>query len=171
LSGLPGHPICSVSLTNFRLVGGGGGTAEDAALRSVPEFTLETLGNWWPEYYGLEGALPSCGIFARHVHDLTLNGVTIETAVEDARPRIICEDVVGLRIFNSATQACPEAESSVRFINVQNAVLQGITSYPRAKGFLAVEGRQTKSIIFIHPELLGDSVVEIDPSVPPNSVC
>lgn len=170
LTGLPGHPIEGISFTNIRLLTGGGGTAEEGAARSIPEYTLETLGNWWPEYYGLNGALPSHGIFARHVRDLTISGVTIQTAQPDARPAIVCDDVSSLRIANTTTHGSTAAESNIRLQNVQEAYLHGNVAQGESPAFLAVEGEHTKDVLILDRALLKGRPVTIHDSVASDAV-
>ena len=104
ITGMPGHPIEDLRLTNFQFLTGGGGTATEGTRRTLPEYTLETLKGWWPEYYLLDGAAPCHGVYARHLRGLTLCGMKIEPAKADARPAIFCDDVADLELAGLALQ-------------------------------------------------------------------
>lgn len=95
ISGMPGHPIENIQLSNIQMTTGGGGTQADAAAQ-LNEFTVDVLEGWWPEYSRLGGTVPAHGIFARHVDGLTLNNVKMKTENPDERPPTAFEDVVNL---------------------------------------------------------------------------
>lgn len=121
ITGMPGHPIEDIRLSNIQLLTGGGGTAAEGARRTLPEYTMETLKGWWPEYHLLDGAVPCHGVFARHVSGLTLNGIQIKPAQADARPAIVCDDVTDLELVHLSLQGQVEAESMIRLQNVRKA--------------------------------------------------
>lgn len=95
IAGLPGHPVEDVVLSNIQIHFAGGGT-EEQARRAVPE-----LPRAYPEPAEF-GALPSWGLFARHVAGLQLRGVDLRTAAPDARPAVFLEDVRGARISDTS---------------------------------------------------------------------
>ncbi len=88
IAGLPGNVIEDVSLSNILIEYRGGGTAEQAA-RDEPEFEKA-----YPEPSSF-GTIPSYGMFARHVKNLTLDHVELRYAAEDLRPACILDDVTG----------------------------------------------------------------------------
>lgn len=88
ITGIPGHTIDDVSLSNLFIDFAGGGTAADAA-RVVPEAEKE-----YPEPYRF-GKLSSWGLFARHVTNLTVDRVEFRTALPDLRPVAWLEDAAG----------------------------------------------------------------------------
>ena len=90
ISGLPGHPIEDVTLSNIRIVHRGGGTPEDAALRP-PENP-----DSYPEP-SMFGTIPAHGLFARHVRNLVVRDLDVAAAAPDARPAVVLDDVVGAR--------------------------------------------------------------------------
>lgn len=103
VTGMPGHPIKDIVLSDIQMTTGGGGTREDAE-NKLKEFTLETLDGWWPEYDKLGGTVPAHGIYARHVDGLTLNNVNIKTANPDDRPAMRLVDVDNLTENNATYQ-------------------------------------------------------------------
>ena len=91
ISGVPGHPIEDVTISNVRILYRGGGTAEDAALK--PEEREET----YPEP-SMFGTVPAYGLFIRHARGLTLRDIVLGTMTADARPPIVLQDVQHLRL-------------------------------------------------------------------------
>ena len=92
ITGMPNHYITDVQLNNIQFIVSGGGTKEDVT-KVVKEYTLETLGDWWPEF-GKVGTLPASGLYARHIKGLYVNNFHVKTISEDARPVIVFDDVV-----------------------------------------------------------------------------
>ena len=88
ISGLPGHPIEDLEMSNIRIYYKGGGTAEMAA-REVPELEKD-----YPEPYRF-GKMPAYGFFIRHVKDLRIHDVTISFMSPEHRPAFILDDVDG----------------------------------------------------------------------------
>jgi polygalacturonase len=91
ISGLIGQPIKDVSISNVQLYYRGGGT-EEQAKRVVPEYVKA-----YPDPYNF-GTIPSWGMFARHVENLAVRNVDFHLMAPDARPAIILDDAVGVRL-------------------------------------------------------------------------
>jgi polygalacturonase/lysophospholipase L1-like esterase len=87
LTGIPGHCIEDVTLSNVRIEYRGGGTRDDAALEPGEHEA------GYPEPYQF-GVMPSYGFFIRHVRGLSLHDVTLSTATEDQRPPVALHDVM-----------------------------------------------------------------------------
>jgi polygalacturonase len=86
ISGVPGHDIEDVKLSNIRIFYAGGGTKEQAAL-APPE---EEKGYPEPRMFG---AIPAYGFFIRHVKGIELNDVEVSYLKEDLRPAFLLDDV------------------------------------------------------------------------------
>lgn len=86
ISGIPGHDIEDVKLSNIRIYYKGGGTKEDAAL-TPPENEDK-----YPEPR-MFGEIPAYGFFIRHVKGLELNGVEVSYLKEDFRPPFLLQNV------------------------------------------------------------------------------
>ncbi len=97
ITGMPGHPIEEIMISDIRMTTGGGGTKADAD-NKLKEFTVDVLEGWWPEYSRLGAAVPAHGIYARHVDGLTLDNVQMKTANPDERPAVHFDDVQNLII-------------------------------------------------------------------------
>lgn len=96
-SGLPGHPIEDLKLSNILIEHSGGGTAAQAALQP-PEEERER----YPEPRRF-GDTPSHGFFIRHVNGIEMNDVKILMRREDARPAFVLEDVHDADFFRIKT--------------------------------------------------------------------
>jgi hypothetical protein len=86
ISGIPGHSIEDVTLSNIRIYSRGGGTKEQAALEP-PEKE-----DSYPEP-SMFGELPAYGFFIRHVKGLHMNDVEVSYLKDDARPPFVLNDV------------------------------------------------------------------------------
>jgi len=88
ISGIPGHPIEDVKLSNIYVQHRGGGTKETAALQPPENETA------YPEPT-MFGATPSQGCYIRHAKNIALSDVEISALKEDARPSFVLDDVQG----------------------------------------------------------------------------
>lgn len=92
LSGVPGHSIEDVKISDVYLEQAGGGTAAMAALE--PEERAAA----YPEP-NMFGQLPATGFFVRHVRNLEMTNVEIAVQKADARPAFWLNDVEGADFF------------------------------------------------------------------------
>ena len=102
ISGIPGHDIEDVKLSNMRIFYQGGGTAAQAALEP-PEKEVN-----YPEP-SMFGDIPAYGFFIRHVQGIELNNVEVSYARADMRPAFALKDVSGADFFHVKSQAASGA--------------------------------------------------------------
>ena len=88
ITGLPGHPVQGVTLSNIDITMDGG--AAQAGPAEVPEVPGD-----YP-HAPMFGSLPAYGLYVRHVDGLTLHNVRLRATAPDARPAILVDDVTGL---------------------------------------------------------------------------
>jgi polygalacturonase len=86
ITGLAGHPVEDVVLSNIHILYRGGGTTEDAA-REPPENEAA-----YPEP-SMFGTLPAYGFYLRHARNVTLREVEVGFSSEDLRPAFALHDV------------------------------------------------------------------------------
>jgi len=86
ISGIPGHPVEDVSLSNIKLYYTGGGAAA-ATTAVVPEEEKS-----YPDPV-MFGPLPVYGFYIRHAKNLTLRNVDLTPITPDQRPAILLDDV------------------------------------------------------------------------------
>lgn len=88
ITGMPGHPLRNIALSNIRIKYRGGGTA-DLATRDYREQSTH-----YPEPR-FAGPTPAYGLYARHVDGLDLSHITFHTEKPDYRPAVMLDDVTG----------------------------------------------------------------------------
>ena len=88
ISGIPGHSVEDVRISDVTILHPGGGTVADATLR-LPEKEKD-----YPEPT-MFGTTPSQGFFIRHAKGIEMSEIKIESASEDARPAFQLDDVQG----------------------------------------------------------------------------
>jgi len=133
-----GATLENVSFENIHLVFGGGGTAEDAARRDLPEIAGE---------YFMLGPMPAYGLYARNARGITLSNVRFEARTPDLRPALIFDHVTDASINGWSVQADAAAESAVRFIDVKQVLITAARLLAPAKAFLQLEGSGNAEII------------------------
>lgn len=100
ISGIPGHDIEDVRLSNIRIYYRGGGTRQQAALEPAEKE------NDYPEP-AMFGEMPAYGFFIRHVAGLEMSDVEVSYLKEDARPPFLISDAkeVDLRHIKAKHEA------------------------------------------------------------------
>jgi polygalacturonase len=122
--GLPNAAIEDVSLSHIFVDYQGGGTAADSE-RIVPEDE-----KMYPEP-GRFGKIPSYGMFARHVHGLTVDHVQLSYAAEEHRPAVTLDDVTGADIDHLKAEHAGDAATFV-LKNVNGFVIRNSAGVPDA---------------------------------------
>ncbi len=84
ITGLPGHPLENISLSNIDITMLGAGSKLRSA---VPE----AAGDY--PHAPMFGPLPASGLYVRHVKGLSLKNVRLRTAKPDKRPTLVLQDV------------------------------------------------------------------------------
>jgi polygalacturonase len=97
ISGIPGHDIEDVTLTNIRIYYQGGGTKEQARLQPPERETS------YPEP-SMFGEIPAYGFFIRHVKGIEMNNVEVSYFREDLRPAFVILDVSNAGFFQVKAQ-------------------------------------------------------------------
>jgi len=131
ITGLPGHRVRDVLLSDIQLIPEGGGTAELADVE-VPYQPAR-----YPEA-NMFGRLPSYGLFMRHAEGVVVRNWIVETQAPDARPFLYARDapnlvVDGLRVRNAAETPAPFAVLR----ETEDAVLDDV--YPKPDVLVAGE--------------------------------
>ncbi|HEX4040027.1 MAG TPA: glycosyl hydrolase family 28 protein [Acidobacteriaceae bacterium] len=127
-----------VSFDNIHLTFGGGGTAEDAARRDLPQIAGE---------YFMLGPMPAYGFYARNARALTLSNMRFDVATPDLRPALIFDHVADASINGLTVEANPDAASALRFIDVQQVLVTAPRVLKAAKAFLHLEGADNQGIL------------------------
>ena len=93
ISGIPGHDIEDITLSNIRVYYQGGGTKEQAALEP-PEKETD-----YPEPT-MFGQIPAYGFFIRHVRGLEMNDVKVGYLKDEVRAPFILADAKSIDLRN-----------------------------------------------------------------------
>ena len=160
ITGLPGHPIENVSLSNIKLFFEGGGTKEEAA-REVPE-----KAGSYPEST-MFGVLPAYGFYCRHVKGLKFTNLQLQTAAPDQRHALVCEDVEDALIDDLDTLCSPGASAIIRLAEVKGIFIRGCRPKAVTDTFLKLQGPQSERVLLMANDLSRvKRIAEIGPDVP-----
>jgi len=133
-----GATMENVSLSDINLTFGGGGTAEDAARRDLPEIAGE---------YFMLGPMPAYGLYARGVRGLTLNNIRLQVSTPDLRPALIFDHVTDATIHGLTVEANPSAESALRIIDSKQLLITAPRLLTETATFLQLEGTANQRIV------------------------
>ncbi len=137
LNGVDGSYLENISFTDVHVTYEGGGTAEEAGNRNVPEIA--------GEYFQI-GTPPAYGMYARNVKGLTLDNVSFNYVNSDLRPAIVFDSVAGASINNMCVEGNINSESALRFIDSKDILLTATRLTSPANVFLQVEGKGNMNI-------------------------
>jgi polygalacturonase len=127
----------NISFNDLHITFPGGGTAQEAALRDVP--------NVAGEYFEI-GVLPAYALYARNVRGLSLSNVRFGVSEPDLRPAVVFDHVTDAAINGFGAEGNAEAESTLRFIESRDVLLSASRVVSPAAVFLQVEGANTSGI-------------------------
>ena len=133
-----GSTLENISFDNIHLTFGGGGTAEDAARRDLPQIS--------GEYFAL-GPMPAYGFYARNARGITLQNVRFQVSTADLRPAMILDHVEDVAINGFSVQGNTAAESVLRFIDSKEILLTASRVLTPSSTFLQLEGTDNDAII------------------------
>ncbi|MCU0959867.1 MAG: glycosyl hydrolase family 28 protein [Pirellulaceae bacterium] len=134
LSGVPGHLLENIAFDDVSMTVAGGGTAEQATVRELPEFV-----NQRPEFSVLGETMPFAAFYARHVRDLTLTNIRIDAVQPDMRPAIVCEQVAHCEVAGARLGAAFAGDSVIRLRRVEDVAVHDCTARGAAAVFVQVE--------------------------------
>lgn len=144
ITGLPGHPVQRVSLSNLQL-GMTGGGAQSPAL-DVPEHPAK-----YPQA-NMFGPLPAHALYLRHAEGLSLSNIRIFTAAPDQRPALISDDVSGLDLDNLQLESAAASAPVLWLHNTRDAFLRN-TRAPQSETFLRLSGPNTAHVTALSNDL------------------
>jgi polygalacturonase len=127
----------NISFDDIHLTFGGGGTAEDAARRDLPQIAGE---------YFMLGPMPAYGFYARNSRGLTLQNVRLQVSSPEMRPAVIFDHVEDVAVNGLSVQANSAAESALRCIDSKQILLTASRLLSPAAVFLQLEGAENENI-------------------------
>lgn len=132
-----GAIVENISFSDVHFTFEGGGTAEEAAKRDLPQVA--------GEYFSI-GAHPAYAFYARNVRGLSLSDVRFEVSKTDVRPAMIFDHVQDATVNGLSAQADKGAESAVRFISTKDVLMSATRVLTPTPVFLQVEGADSAGI-------------------------
>ena len=135
ITGLAGHEIENVTLSNVAIHFKGGGTLANIE-REIPDLPAN-----YPEYK-MFGPLPAFGFFCRHVKNLNMKDTELTYFRDDLRPAIFCQDVDELILSDIKAQALVQSPAQLYFRRVKNARITDCQPKAPLKVFLRAEDVQ-----------------------------
>ena len=127
----------NISFDDVHITFGGGGTAEEAARRELPQIAGE---------YFMLGPMPAYGFYARNAKGITLQNVRFQVSAPDLRPAVILDHVEDAAISGLSVQGNTQAESVLRLIDSKQVLLTAARLLTPAAVFLQMEGRENEAI-------------------------
>ena len=100
ISGIPGHRIEDVTLSNIRIRYKGGYSKEDAP--SLPPENEKLYPEPW-----MFGTIPASTFFIRHAENIRIRNLDVDFERPDSRPPFVMDDTLNIEIEN-ANRALPE---------------------------------------------------------------
>lgn len=94
ITGIPGHRIKNIRLNNINIIQQGG-VKEGDYLKNLADVKESERGYPQPTVWG---NLPVCGLFMRHVDDITVTNFSIDALQLDPRPVFMAHDINDLKI-------------------------------------------------------------------------
>jgi len=159
ITGLPGHAIENVSLSNIKLGFEGGGTKEDAS-KEVPE-----KAGSYPEST-MFGVLPAYGFYCRQVRGLRFTNVQLQTTTSDQRHAVVCEDVEDVLIDALDATYSPGAAATIRLTDAKGVFVRGCRPRTGTELFLNLQGAQSERVVLLANDLSSvRKIVEMGPDV------
>lgn len=147
ISGIPGHKLKNIDLSDIYITYSGGGTRE-LAQREIPEEVRK-----YPKI-GMFGDLPSYGFFVRHVDNIRMSNIKLDHINPDLRPAIFFDDVSGINMRDCLLRGHTSGESLIRLKEVSDVLIADTHPYNDINVFVKISGRNTKNIILRNNILL-----------------
>jgi hypothetical protein len=132
-----GATLENITFDNVHLTFGGGGTAEEAARRDLPQIAGE---------YFMLGPMPAYGFYARNAQAISLSNIRFQVSQPDLRPAVIFDHVDDAAINGLSVDGNQQAESVLRLIDSKQVSLTAPRLLTPAAVFLQLEGAASNGI-------------------------
>jgi len=132
ITGIPGHKIEDVKISNVLIQHAGGGTQRDAALQ------LEEKEKEYPEP-NMFGTTPAHAFYIRHARQVEISDFKVIAQEQEERPCFILEDVEGAEFSNIRF---PEQQKAPKFVLTEVRDFAVVDSRPLADTEVKVTMRQ-----------------------------
>lgn len=164
ITGLPGHPIEDVLLSNLTFTFEGGGDPKRTRM-VVPELPQK-----YPECT-MFGELPAYGFYVRHAKGIRFSNVRLRTAERDGRHAMVLDDVEKLALDGFDATFAPGGASMLRLCDVRDALIRGCQPQAAGGTFLQLSGASSRRVRLLANDLSAVSRrVELAPDVPARAI-
>ena len=164
ITGIPGHPIENVSLSNIKISYKGGGTKENAQ-RIVPENAKK-----YPEST-MFGILPAYGFYVRNARGVKFHNMDLGFEKRDDRPALVFDDVNDLEICGLDAQGSPSAQALIRLRQVEGAFIHSCWPRNKVTTFIRVDGDRLNNVALMNNDLSEvEQILEKGENVKKNAV-
>jgi len=145
ITGLPGHPVSNVTLTNISILYGGIGSTPQSDHHCLDQLDkIPECADNYPESK-MFGVLPAWGFYCRHAEGVNFENVTIRLKGKDYRPALVCDDVQNLQL--DGFHVLSAGKEPVIYLNeVQGAVIRNSPAPPETISFIKTNGN-TRDLI------------------------
>ncbi|HCI55360.1 MAG TPA: hypothetical protein DFI01_05480, partial [Bacteroidales bacterium] len=140
ITGIPGSYVENIIVRDVIFNYKGGGTEKEAS-DTVPE-----MENAYPENRMFGYALPSYGLYARHVKNFVFDNFRFNLNSPDARPAIILDDCHNIRLNNFSVAKPAGNQPLLRLIQSTNILISGYQPVESVSIFLMAEGENSSGI-------------------------
>jgi len=147
ITGIDGHYVENVSLSNIHILCVGGGSLVHAQNRSIAEMEKA-----YPETLIFEDA-PAYGLYVRHVKGLTMNNISLEVQKADYRSSLFCDDVHNMKLDGYSFANESDKASLITLVNSSNIKLSGNLQLSDKINLLSVEGSKSHKIFVSESDL------------------
>jgi hypothetical protein len=164
ITGLPGHPIENISLSNINLGFEGGGT-KDQASREIPEKPTS-----YPEST-MFGTLPAYGFFCRHAKNIKFQNVKLDTSTPDHRYAIVFDDVEHANVESLDVSYTAGSPGTIRLDESRYVYIRNCQPQSGTELFLDIRGSRSQNIVLFANDLSGvKEIVRKTANVPESAV-
>jgi hypothetical protein len=140
ITGIPGHRVENVNLSNITIHTKGGGTKEMAGK------TLDEAIKVYPSSI-MWGQPHVSGLFVRHVSGLDVSNLKILMDAPDERPLMNLEDVEGLYIDRMVTDENSKGSAVITMKDLRNAKLEDLNFSRLSEKWLSLSGTNNSEIV------------------------
>ena len=148
ITGLPGHEIENVSLSNIALTFEGGGE------RKLAEKQVTEHSKRYPESL-MFGDLPAYGFYCRHVQGLRFSNIRLRTVAADLRHAMVFDDVENLAVDGLDAGFRPGGAAVLGLAQVRGAFIRGCQPCAKDGTFVRLTGDKSRNITLMANDLGG----------------
>jgi len=118
ITGVPGHPVQNITLSNLQVTNIGNGTTTATALGLPEKETSYPGALMW-------GPMPAHSLFMRHAEGIKLSGLRFTNSRPDTRLAVIADDVAGLALEGLTLDPVAASDPLILLNDVRKSTISG----------------------------------------------